>query len=199
MSHSSAIRKSSLHAFGIRFAAALALSAAAVFADTPVGSSSGEASFATRGSDPFAMGERVAFVGISAGHYGTYGSTFIPPIHAGFDYAFHQYMTLGGIVGFSQYHHSKEDLTYLTLAARGTFHPTMWFSRIRIPLDPYGHATLGFTHGSYSGPGDYDYSHPVAGVGVGARYWFMPNLAGQAEAGLGRGHSIGSVSLAFKL
>ena len=114
-------------------------------AQTPVGSASGEGSFATTGSDPFAMGERVAFVGISAGSFGTCGSTFAPPIHGGFDYVFHQDMTLGGEPSIPPYG-----------------------SRTFGPPDPYGIATIGYPHANWSGPGNDIYSYSVWGPGVGA-------------------------------
>ena len=93
---------------------------------------------------------------------------------------------------------SGESLSYLTFAARGTFHPLFWFTRMKIPLDPYGIATAGYTVGNWSGTGGRNFSYLVFGPSVGARYWFLPNLAGQAEAGLGYGVNLASLGLSLK-
>ena len=183
--------------------AALAVALGVLAFSAPVhGAASGGSSFATTGSDPYAMGEKVIFASLSAGGVGYYGNISVPPLLLGFDYGFHQYMTLGGIFGYSRYSYSyigsNDDLTYITIAARGTFHPTFWMKKLKVPLDPYGIATLGYTVGSYSGPGSRNYSILVIGPSVGARYWFLPNLAGQAEAGLGYGVGLASIGLSLK-
>ncbi len=184
----------------IRAACLLALTmGSALAAGESAPSASSGSSFATTGADPFAIGEKVAFAGLSVGTFGTYGSSLIPPVSAGFDYAFHEYMTLGGFFAFSRYDLYSADLTYLTFAARGTFHPTFWFKKLKIPLDPYGIATVGYTNASWSGTGSNTYSYVVIGPSVGVRYWFLPNLAGQAEAGLGYGVSLASIGLALKI
>ena len=154
---------------------------------------------ATTGGDPFAAGEMVAFAGLSAGPIGGYGRTLIPPVNAGFDFAFQDYLTAGAYFAFSRYDLYSSDLSYLSFAARGTFHPTFWFQRMKIPLDPYGIATVGFMSASWSGPGSNTYSQLIIGPSVGARYWFTPRLAAQAEAGLGQGVSLASIGLALKL
>lgn len=162
-------------------------------------SSSSSSGFATVGNDPFAMGEKVVFAGLSLGVFGgVYGTMSVPPLYAGFDYAFHKYMTLGGVFAFSRYDYRTESLTYLTFAARGTFHPIFWLERVKVPIDPYGIATVGWTVGNYSGPGSFNYSYPVIGPGVGIRYWFNPRWSGQAETGVGSGLGLASVAIAYK-
>ena len=191
-------------------AAALALALGALLASAPARAAetttvittttttSSGSSVSVSGGDPYAMGEEVLFVSISAPGYGYYGSSLVPPLVVGFDYGFHPYMTLGGIFGFSQYDYVSDNLTYLTFAARGTFHPIFWLNRMRIPLDPYGTATVGYTVANWSGPYSRNFSRVIVGPGVGARYWFTPKFAGQAEAGLGYGVDLASIGLAFK-
>lgn len=157
--------------------------------------------FATTGGDPFAQGEKVAFLGLSLGYYGgVYGDVALPPLNIGMDFAVSQYLTVGGLFGFSRYGYYNEDLTYLTFAGRMTFHPTFWFTRVRVPIDPYGIATAGYTIGSYSGPDTYrsSYSYLVIGPGVGCRYWFNPRWSGQAETGIGSGLGLASFAIAYK-
>ncbi|MDB5049821.1 MAG: hypothetical protein JWO30_2892 [Fibrobacteres bacterium] len=182
----------------LAFVAATSLAQGETTTTTTTTTTSGGSSFSTSGGDPFSMGETVLFAGLSAGTIGVYGSSLLPPLHIGLDHAFHQYMSIGGVFGFSRYDYSSDDLTYLLFAARGTFHPTMWFSRMRIPLDPYGVATVGYTQANWSGPGHNHYSYLVIGPSVGARYWFAPNFGGQAEAGLGYGVNLASIGISFK-
>lgn len=174
---------------------ALGLAAAPVRAQDPAPASTG---FATTGGDPFAMGEKVVFAALSAGVWGVYGNTVVPPVQFGFDYAFHQYMTLGGMFGYQSYSYLKENLSYFTFAFRGTFHPIMWLTRVKAPIDPYGVAMVGYTHYSWSGSGDINSTGLLLGPGVGIRYWFTPNLSGQAESGVGNGLGLLSAGLALK-
>lgn len=176
-------------------ALSLAIATAPVLAQDPAPASSG---FATEGSDPFAMGEKVVFGALSAGVWGVYGNTVVPPIQFGFDYAFHQYMTLGGLFGYQSYDYVSENLTYYTFAVRGTFHPIFWLTRVKVPIDPYAIATMGYTHYSWSGPGDINSTGLLLGPGAGIRYWFTANLSGQAETGIGNGLGLASIGLAFK-
>lgn len=176
-------------------ALALAFACAPARAQDPAPASSG---FATTGGDPFAMGEAVAFAALSVGVWGVSGTTVVPPVQFGFDYAFHQYMTLGGMFVYQSYDFVKENLTYYSFAVRGTFHPIFWLTRVKAPIDPYGIATVGYIHASYSGPGDVSSTGILLGPGAGIRYWFNPRLSGQAETGIGNGLGAASVGLAFK-
>lgn len=169
-------------------------------------SSSTSSDFATTGGDPFALGEKVLFAQIGIGGFGYYGNTSLPLLSVGMDYAFHKYMTLGGVFSYTSstqdYSVVKYTYSYTSIAFRGTFHPTMWFKRMKIPLDPYGTATLGYTilsvssKGNGSGYASSGSSGLFPGVGVGARYWFAPNFAAQAEAGIGRG--LADIGIAYK-
>jgi hypothetical protein len=172
-------------------------------AQDPAPAATGSSSdFAISGGDPFAQGEKVLFVGLSLGYYGgVYGEVSLPPINVGMDFAISQYLTVGGLFGFSRYGYRSDDITYLTFAGRMTFHPTFWLKRVKVPIDPYGIATAGYTIGNYSGPDNYrsSYSYPVFGPGVGIRYWFNPRWSGQAETGIGSGLGVASVAIAYKL
>jgi hypothetical protein len=164
----------------------------------PAASGSG---FATAGGDPFGEGEKVLFVGLSLGYYGgVYGDVSMPPIDVGMDFAVSQYLTVGGLFGFSRYGYYNDDITYLTFAGRMTFHPTFWLTHVKVPIDPYGIATAGYTIGSYSGPSTYrsSYSYLVIGPGVGIRYWFSPHWSGQAETGIGSGLGLANFAIAYK-
>jgi hypothetical protein len=107
-------------------------------------------------------------------------------------------MTLGGLFGYQSYDYVSENLTYYTFAFRGTFHPTFWLKRVKVPIDPYGIATVGYTHYSWSGSGNVNSTGLLLGPGVGIRYWFSPVLSGQAETGIGNGLGLASIGLAFK-
>jgi hypothetical protein len=167
--------------------------------ETAPAATASSSGFATEGGDPFAQGEKVLFAGLSLGYYGgVYGDVSLPPINVGMDFAVSPYLTVGGLFGFSRYGYSRNDITYLTFAGRMTFHPTFWFKRVSVPIDPYGIATAGYTIGNYSGPGSFNYSYPVFGPGVGIRYWFNPQWSGQAETGIGSGLGVASVAIAYK-
>jgi hypothetical protein len=144
------------------------------------------------------MGEKVLFGSLSAGTFGMNGRAALPPLSAGFDFAFHKNLTAGGIFAFSANEYRDESLTYLMFAGRGTFHPTFWFQEMTVPLDPYAILTFGYAQSIWTGSGANDYSHVVLGPGLGARYWFKPDLAGQAELGLGSGLSLANIGLSYK-
>jgi hypothetical protein len=66
-------------------------------------------------------------------------------LNIGLDVAMHKYLTAGGSFAYSRYDYRSESLTYLTFAARGTFHPTFWFQNLTVPLDPYAVLSLGYS------------------------------------------------------
>lgn len=191
--------KSAALLLGLCLAGAGAIRAADAPATAGSSSSSG---FATRGTDPFAEDEKVIFAGLSLGYTGgVYGDVSLPPIEAGMDYAINPYLTVGGLLGYSRYGYYSEDISYLTLAGRVTFHPTFWLTHVKVPIDPYGIATAGYTIGNYSGPNTYrsSYSYLVIGPGVGIRYWFNPHWSGQAETSVGSGLGLASIAIAYKI
>ena len=176
-----------------------AVAAAALVLAFTAGTARADESFATTGADPFAKGELVGFAGLSMGVFGVYGSMVVPPLVVGVDYAFHDYITAGGMVGYSSYDYGSGSLSYMTVVGRGTFHPTFWLKKVRVPIDPYGIAILGYSHAFWDGPGSPTYSYLIIGPGVGIRYWFTSNLSGQAESGVGNGFGLLNLSLALKL
>ena len=175
-------------------AASVAPASTAATAQAPEGSPAG---------DPFALGEKVVFGGLSLEGSGVYGNTVIPPLVGGFDFAFHKYMTLGGLVGYSRNDYgsgySDYSISYITVLARGTFHPLMWLSKLKIPLDPYGVASIGYNKAIPSWTTSASYSNLILGPSVGARYWFTPGIAVWAESGIGAGLGLLSTGIAFKL
>lgn len=183
----------------VLFAAALAVAPASSQETAPAPAAAPDNGFATTGGDPFAKGENVIFAALAAGIHGGYGATILPPLTIGFDHAFHDYITAGGMFSFSRYDYINSGLTYLTFVGRGTFHPTMWLKRVKVPIDPYGIAVIGYSHAIWDGPGSGNYSYAVWGPGVGIRYWFNPRLSGQAESGVGNGVGLLSAGLAYKL
>jgi hypothetical protein len=187
--------------FAMAFAALLLGTSQSARAQEASSSAPAGSGFATTGGDPFGAGEKVAFLGLSLGYYGgVYGDVSLPPLNVGMDIAISQYLTVGGLFGFSRYGYYDNDITYLTFAGRMTFHPTFWFTRVKVPIDPYGIATAGYTIGNYSGPNTYrsSYSYLVIGPGVGIRYWFNPHWSGQAETGIGSGLGLASFAIAYK-
>ena len=161
------------------------------------GSARASDSFAVTGGDPYKPPEMVGFAGLTVGSFGTSGSFLIPPIVLGFDLGITEYIGVGGAFGYSRYDYLKESLQYLSFAARGTFHPIFWFEKMKIPLDPYFIGSVGYTQAVWSGTGSVD-GFVIVSPGVGARYWFKPNLALQAETGIGFGASLASAGIAFK-
>jgi hypothetical protein len=188
-------------AFTAALAALLAGTTLTARAQDPAPAATGSSGgFATTGGDPFAQGEKVLFVGLSVGGGGVYGDVSLPPLNVGMDFAISQYLTVGGLFGFSRYGYYSNDITYLTFVGRMTFHPTFWLTRVKVPIDPYGIATAGYTIGNYSGPNTYrsSYSYLVIGPGVGIRYWFSPHWAGQAETSVGAGVGLAGLAIAYK-
>jgi hypothetical protein len=152
-------------------------------------------SASTPSGNPFEVGERVVFAAIGLGSvYGVYGNQSIPPLSVGVDYAYQNMLTIGGVFGYSQstWGYLANDIrySYMTIAARGTFHPTMFLGNLSIPLDPYGAATVGYNivsvSSSYTGYAG-GVSYPMVGLSIGTRYWFTSNLAAQVEIGFGLG------------
>ncbi len=196
-----------LAAIGIASGLASAQTATPEPTTAPAPATETSSDFATAGGDPYAMGEKVIFAQIGLGGFGYYGTTSFPLLTVGMDYGFHKYMTLGGTFSYTSssqdYSVVKYTYSYTSIAFRGTFHPTMWMKKVKIPLDPYGAASLGYTilSTSSTGSGSNIYRSSgnnsiYPGFAVGARYWFAPNFAGQAETGLGR--ALLDIGIAYK-
>jgi hypothetical protein len=157
---------------------------------------------------------KVAQAGIGLGGIGGfYGRSSLPVISAGLDFGVHEYVSVGGVVG---YFSSKFDYplvfgnqfygykySYITLGARGSYH------FLQIPnekFDVYAGAGLGYNivSASYDGPVNLRAAAAAAsssylffGIHAGGRYYFSPNFAAYAELGYGLG--ILNVGIALRL
>jgi hypothetical protein len=158
--------------------------------------------------------DKVAQVGIGIGGLGGfYGTSSIPVISAGLDFGVHEFVSVGGVVGYTS---SKYEglfgfgnaayswkYTYITLGARGSYH------FLQLPnekLDLYGGLGLGFNivSSKYTGTAvnqalitGASGSYMFLGFHAGGRYFFSPNFAAYAELGYGLG--ILNVGIALRL
>lgn len=163
---------------------------------------------------PFNKTDKVAQVGIGLGGIGGfYGTSSLPVISAGLDFGVHEYVSVGGVVGyFSSKFESpvffanqlyRWKYSYITIGARGSYH------FLQIPnekLDVYGGAGLGYNivSATYDGPANLQGfaagasgSYLFFGIHAGARYYFSPKFAAYAELGYGLGFL--NVGIALKL
>lgn len=106
---------------------------------------------------------------------------------------------VGGTIGYSSYsedfsgfgYNYSWNYTNIIILVNGYYHADI----LKNPkLDTYFMLGLGYNVGSvsYDGPFGNLYSSPshggiVFGTGIGARYYFSPNLSGVAELGVGMG------------
>ncbi len=157
---------------------------------------------------PYNKGDKLGTIGIGYGFAGIYGSTTVPPISVGFQYGLEDKISIGGLIGYtsSSYDYGtwlgtdySWTYSYILIAARGEYH----FLENSENLDGYGGVTLGYAITSVSEPtgfyGTYaaGASYLVAGVHVGLRYFFNPNIAIFGEVGYGVGYI--TAGAAFKL
>jgi hypothetical protein len=137
-----------------------------------------------------------------------------PPLTLAFDYGYNENISLGGLFAYagSSYEYSYGGYGYkfsysdIIIAGRGLYHYDLLHNE---KIDTYGGLLLGYNIASssseYTGnwPAYYGKSEPVSVGGIifgafaGARYYFTPNLAAQAEVGYGL--SILSIGVAYKL
>jgi hypothetical protein len=158
---------------------------------------------------------KVAQFGIGIGGIGGfYGSSSLPVLSAGLDFGVHEFVSVGGLVGYST---SKFEspifiagnpnayswrYSYITIAARGSYHAPLDVKN----TDLYGGVGLGYTivSSKYEGPAQTGLfiagasgSYMFFGIHVGGRYYFSPNFAAFAE--LGYGFGILNVGVALKI
>ncbi len=163
------------------------------------------------GQMAYKKGDNVVNLGIGIGGFaGAYGSGGIA-ITGGYEYGFHENISLGGIVGYSS---SSDDVfagygwdyTYILIGARGAYHIDLLHDP---KIDTYGGILLGYnivsssatgtlpTYGGYTwGTYSASASYLAYGIFIGGRYYFNTNLAVQAELGYGLG--ILNVGIAYK-
>jgi hypothetical protein len=158
----------------------------------------------------YKKGDQVVNLGIGIGGFaGAYGSGGIA-ITGGYENAINENISLGGVVGYSS---STETIygdygwkyTYILIGARGAYH----YDLLHNPnVDTYGGVLLGYNIVSSSTTGSNPYgsywsnysasaSYLEFGLFAGARYYFNPKLAVQAELGYGLG--ILNIGIAYKL
>ena len=100
--------------------------------------------------------------------------------------------TLGLISGYFSEAGSSLNLKFLPLAGRIALHPNLGFRR----FDAYILLTLGSNIMFRSGEPGEVYFWP--GIGIGARYFFHPNIGGYAELGFDKVQNI-SFGFSFKI
>lgn len=160
------------------------------------------------GQNAYMKGDNVIHGGIGFGLAGLYGSSTLPPIHAGYEYGFEDKISLGGVVGYAG---SKEDFgglgewkySYIVIGARGGYH----FLENNSNLDAYAGIMLGYNIVSSSastvntGFGSFTASasgsYMLFGFYGGARYYFSPKFAAYGELGYGLGYF--NIGIAYKL
>jgi hypothetical protein len=142
-------------------------------------------------------------VGIGTGLAGIYGDADFPPISVGFQYGFHEKISIGGIVGYSASTYGygygffgnqnwEWTYTYLVIGARGEYH----FVDVDVSdLDLYGGITLAYNIVSVDEPAGWsgfgysaETSYLLYGFHAGARYLFTPNIGIFGELGYGLGY-----------
>jgi hypothetical protein len=159
------------------------------------------------GQIAYKKGDQVVNLGFGIGGFaGAYGSGGIA-ITGGYENAVTENISLGGVVGYSS---STQDVisgygwkyTYFLIGARGAYH----YDLLHNPnIDTYGGILLGYNIVSASATGTNTFgfgnyaasaSYMEFGFFAGARYYFNPNLAVQAELGYGLGFL--NVGIAYK-
>jgi len=114
----------------------------------------------------------------------------VPPISVAYDYGFNENISFGGLLGYTS---ASEDYgfyswkwTYIIVGARGAYHYDLLH---KDNIDTYAGLMLGYEIASFSSTPSYPYAPTYGGFlfsgYAGARYYFTPNLAAQAEVGFG--------------
>lgn len=160
----------------------------------------------------YAPGDTVASLAVALGTLnGSTGDTEVPPLIAAVDYGVHPDISVGGIVAYYKSSVSyayaglsdiKWTYSYFTVGARSDYHFGRFVGVEK--LDLYGGAVLAYNIVSVSSPSSSSYaslntasaSVITWGLNVGARYFFTPSLAAQAELGVGIGNL--SAGIAYK-
>jgi outer membrane immunogenic protein len=91
-------------------------------------------------------------IGIGAGLVGVYGDADFPPISVGFQYGYHEKISIGGLLGYSSSSWGSGmyewGYTYIFVGARGEYH----FLEPNNDFDAYGGLTLGYNIVSFDEP-----------------------------------------------
>ena len=156
-----------------------------------------------------------AMVGFGSTIFASGATGTIPPISAAFDYGYNENISLGGILSITG---SKEEgnvgaglgykftYSYIIIAARGAYHYDLLHND---KVDTYGGLMIGYDIASSSSEltGTWPAYYPTptaasvggfsAGLFIGGRYFFSPQLAAQVELGYGIAYL--NVGIAYKL
>jgi hypothetical protein len=133
------------------------------------------------GSVAFGLGSFVVESGATGG---------VPPLSFAYDYGFNENISLGGLISYTS---ASEDFgvynwkwTYIIIGARGAYHYDLLHNA---NVDTYAGLMLGYDIASFSSTPSYPLSPSYGGMVfsgyAGARYYFTPQLAAQAEVGFG--------------
>jgi hypothetical protein len=170
------------------------------------------------GQIAYKKGDQVGSVMIGLGSfiYASGASSSMPPISVAYDYGYNENISLGGLISYTgasetyqTYSYNggfnyvpvtaKWSWSYIIIGARGAYHYDLLHND---KIDTYGGLMLGYEIVSESTDNT---AYPVSGSSsallfsgyVGARYYFTPNLAAQAE--LGFGLALLNIGVAYKL
>lgn len=159
------------------------------------------------GNLAYEINDLYAHAGISFGYfgYGWVGSRygFSIPLTASVEYGFHEYLSVGGFLGFANWRYeynyltysSKYRWTYVSFGGRGTFHfaglmnDNLDTNIDLTKFDLYASVIAGLEVRSFSADDsyyDYGYSntvHPVFGPFLGAKYMFNDKIGIYLEGG----------------
>lgn len=163
----------------------------------------------------YRKGQNVAQVGIGIGGIGGfYGTSSLPVISAGVEFGIHEFVSVGGILGYSTSKYEYPFIfvgqkgvysykySYITIAGRGSYHLPLDIQN----TDLYAGVGLGYTIVSSKVDGKTPSGLVIAGasgsyfffgVHAGGRYYFSQSVAGYAE--LGYGFGILNVGVAFRI
>jgi opacity protein-like surface antigen len=168
--------------------------------------SAGASDWSTSDGSCFTQGDKLISAGLSVWYFGLY---------AGFDYAVHDAISVGGGLGYNGYSPNLNyRYNYVPVLIRGAFHPfnlSVLADKIvvRNMIDVYIGVTTGWRFGWYSDRGDnrpYTYTPSSNDMYtgyffpreyVGARYFFKDNIALFVEHCPGLSDISGGISFKF--
>ncbi len=163
----------------------------------------------------YKKGQNIVQAGIGIGGIGGfYGTSSLPVISAGVDFGIHEFISVGGMIGYStsrfeypylvvgQNNVYSYKYSYITIAGRGSYHAPLDVKK----TDIYGGLDLGYTIVSAKVDGQTPTGLVIAGasgsyfffgIHVGARYYFSEKVAAYGE--LGYGFGILNIGVAFRI
>ena len=141
------------------------------------------------------------------GYGGLYGTSTMPAIAASYEMGYNENFSIGGLAGitgseFPVLGSWKWKYTYILIGGRGAYHYDLLH---KDNIDTYAGGMLGYNIVSFSEENapastlgfSASGSYVTYGGFAGARYYFSPNLAAQAEVGFGIGAI--TVGISYKM